>query len=170
MTNDWQFWRQRRRHEAYPPTPAAPLGGGAAAGLDLTATGRPDGRAEAAGDAEALRLRAPGGEGGGGSSEPAVQDSDGSESSTPKYTRSLSAVGWRGAEEPPGIGTTGARGEGGGVAVAQRRRGGQEQTRRQADQKERGAAPGYSKEWGGGHQEPAEKSGRTGRHGQYAHT
>jgi hypothetical protein len=87
--------------------------GGAAAGLDLTATGRPDGRAEAAGDTEALRLRAPGGEGG-GSSEPAVEDPDGSEGSTPKYTRSLSAVGGRGAVEPPGIGTTGTRGGGGG--------------------------------------------------------
>jgi hypothetical protein len=88
--------------------------GGAAAGLDLTATRRPDGKAAAAGDTDALRLRAPGGEGG-GSSEPAEEDSDDTEGSTPKNTRSLSAVGGRGAVEPPGIGTTGTRGgEGGG--------------------------------------------------------
>jgi hypothetical protein len=55
-------------------------------GLDLTATGRPEGRelAAAAGDVESLLDRPGKGRAGGGSERAAEEDPDGSESSTPK--------------------------------------------------------------------------------------
>jgi hypothetical protein len=73
---------------------AASLGRAATAGLELTVTGRPDGKAEA-GDTEALRLRPPGGEEGGGSSEPVTEDSDCAEPSTLKYMRSTARKSMR---------------------------------------------------------------------------